>query len=83
MPLEGKAKGRFLKWYGRRAKKFGIGSDPYNPKHHYDYEAAYGSRGKYGRIPDKTGHWPSKFKKSTHPRRFLEIKGKTVDTTKE
>jgi hypothetical protein len=68
----------FDKWYADWAKKNGLDPNPDDPQHFYDYRAAYRS----GAKPDKTGHWPSEFKKSGHPREFLPIgkDGAMVDT---
>lgn len=65
----------FQHWYGTHAKKLGLDPNPDNPLHHYDYRKAYraGVKG-----PDKAGHWPSEFKKSTHPN--LIVKGINTKT---
>ena len=65
---------RFRKFYAEQAKKWNLDGNPDNPEHHYDYRAAF----KAGAKPDKTGHWPSKFKKDTHPN--LVIKGVNTKT---
>src|SRR5258705_11391750 len=62
----------FQKWYAERASKLHINPNPDDPRHFYDYRAAY----RAGAEPDSTGHWPSKFKLPGHPR--LIING--VDT---
>ena len=54
----------FQKWYAIQAKNWGLNPDPDDPRHFYDYKAAYEA----GVGPDTTGHWPSKFKKEGHPR---------------
>lgn len=65
--LKGKAKAEFLTWYRGHAKKQKLNPDPYDPRHHYDYESAY----KAGAKPDRIGHWPSKFKGPKHPNRYV------------
>lgn len=57
----------FKKWYVGYANKLNLNPDPDNPQHFYDYRAAY----KANAIPDKSGHWPSQFKKAEHPNRYV------------
>ena len=64
MPIDEK---KFQKWYTGHAKTLGLNPDPDDPKHYYDYRAAYEA----GAIPDKTGHWPSTYKKEGHPRMIV------------
>lgn len=66
---------RFQKWYKDRASKLGLNPNPDDPQHFYNYRAAFAA----GAEPDSTGHWPSKYKTSGHPRRFIN----GVDTTKD
>lgn len=61
----------FRKWYKGHADKWGLAPDPDDPKHFYDYRGAF----KAGAKPDKTGHWPSKFKKKGHPTYHLKSHG--------
>jgi len=49
------------------ARKLNLNPNPDDPKHYYDYRAAYLA----GASPDKQGHWPSKFKLPEHPNRFV------------
>lgn len=56
-------KDSFDKWYEDRAKKLGLNPNPDDPRHFYDYRAAYDA----GAEPDSTGHWPSEFKREGHP----------------
>jgi hypothetical protein len=58
----------FQKWYAKHAAKWNLNPNPDDPRHHYDYRAAF----RAGKGPDKTGHWPSKFKGKKHPRRFID-----------
>jgi len=58
----------FQAWYTRHAKKQGLAKDPDDPKHFYNYRAAY----KAGVGPDSKGHWPSKYKKEGHPRIMVD-----------
>jgi hypothetical protein len=57
----------FQKWYAEKAIKYDLNPDPDDPRHHYDYRAAYKAKVE----PDKLGHWPSKFKDEGHPNRFI------------
>ena len=64
----------FQRWYSKKAKNLGLSPEPYDPKHHYDYKAAW----RHGAKPNKEKHWPSRFKKSTHPRLIInDINTKT------
>jgi len=58
----------FDDWYAIQSQRRGLDPNPYDPRHYYDYKAAFdsGVRG-----PDKTGHWPSAFKLSGHPREYI------------
>lgn len=62
------AKENFKEWYAKRAKKLGLSANPDDPKHYYDYRAAYEA----GVEPDESGHWPSKYKKEGHPRMIID-----------
>ena len=65
----------FRKWYAERAKKWGLSPDPDDPKHFYDYRAAFEN----GAEPDpKDGHWPSEYKLEGHPN--LIVDGKDTRT---
>ena len=57
----------FLDWYSDIAKKTNISPDPNDPKHYYDYRAAYEA----GVDIDEKKHLPSKFKHDLHPDRFV------------
>lgn len=64
---------QFQNWYRGWAAKTGIDPNPDAPEHHYDYRAAH----KAGATPavdpqDGFYHWPSQFKRSTHPNRFVD-----------
>ena len=58
----------FQTWYSGISKKTGLNPDPDDPNHFYDYRAAH----KAGAMPDKTGHWPSQFKREGHPRMVVD-----------
>jgi hypothetical protein len=60
MPVNEQA---FQAWYAPLAARMRLDPDPDNPLHFYDYRAAYLS----GARPDRTGHWPSQFKRLGHP----------------
>jgi len=53
----------FRLWYLKHAIKHDLDSDPDSPEHHYDYRSAH----RAGDEPDEGGHWPSRWKKDTHP----------------
>ena len=57
----------FQKWYKNWSSKLGLNPNPDDPRHQYDYRAAY----KSGAIPNESNHWPSEFKKEGHPNRFV------------
>lgn len=59
----------FRSWYKDYAEKLNLNPNPDDPKHFYDYRAAYMA----GEKPDASGHWPSQFKKEGHPKRFILI----------
>ena len=80
---------KFQKAYKEMAAKMGLNPDPDDPKHYYDYRALYKETGKLE--PDKTGHFPSKFKLEGHPQMIIggvdtktgePIKGKDVPDIK-
>lgn len=54
----------FQSWYAGWSKKLGLNPNPDDPQHFYDYRAAFQA----GAVPDKSGHWPSQFKREGHPR---------------
>ena len=63
----------FSHWYSNIAEKSNLSSDPDDPRHYYDYRAAYES----GAGLDERKHLPSEFKHDLHPNRF--IIGKDLD----
>lgn len=63
----------FQNWYGSWARKSGLSPNPDDPKHKYDYRAAYKSGAKPEVDPgDGQYHWPSEFKADDHPSRFID-----------
>ena len=56
-------------------EKYGV-KDWEHPKHYYDYMSAW----RAGEMPDKTGHWLSKYKHPLHPNRFVRENGRWMDT---
>ena len=66
----------FRDWYAAQAKRWNLSADPDDPRHQYDYRAAY----RAGATPDQSGHWPSQYKRQGHPNRFVEIDGVLTDT---
>lgn len=62
----------FRLWYSRWAKQIGLNPNPDDPRHFYDYRAAW----KAGVSPqvnpeDQEYHWDSIFKSQWHPNRFV------------
>lgn len=57
----------FRKWYEGWAQRLSLSRDPDDPRHKYDYRAAF----RAGVVPDESGHWPSQFKADDHPDRFV------------
>ena len=57
----------FLDWYSKIAEKANLSSDPNDPRHYYDYRAAYES----GAVLDERKHLPSEFKHDLHPNRYI------------
>tara|TARA_R110000824_G_scaffold65983_3_gene171453 strand:+ start:143 stop:481 length:339 start_codon:yes stop_codon:yes gene_type:complete len=57
----------FAHWYSNIAEKSNLSPDPDDPKHYYDYRAAYESGAKL----DEKKHLPSAFKDDLHPNRFI------------
>lgn len=53
----------FRAWYTRWAQRLNLSTDPDDPRHFYDYRAAF----RAGATPDSQGHWPSRFKLEGHP----------------
>src|SRR3990167_9711591 len=58
----------FKNWYAGHASTLKLSPDPDDPKHQYNYRAAY----KAGAVPDVSGHWPSQFKMLGHPNRYVD-----------
>src|SRR3989304_4252909 len=73
----------FQKWYKNWSSKLGLNPNPDDPRHQYDYRAAY----KAGATPDTNKHWPSQFKLEGHPNRYVDgvdtITGKPIPTLSE
>lgn len=57
----------FTKWYARIAAHNHLDPNPLDPRHFYDYRAAYAA----GADINAEGHLPSEFKKLGHPRLIL------------
>lgn len=58
---------QFQKWYASWANKLGLNPNPDDPRHFYDYRAAF----RAGAKPDSTGHWPSTYKREGHPNLYI------------
>ena len=57
----------FLDWYAGIASKSGLNPNPDDPRHYYDYRAAF----KAGAALDEGGKLPPQFKDDLHPDRFV------------
>lgn len=70
----------FRDWYAVQAEQQQLDPNPDDPRHHYDYRAAF----KAGAGPGPDGHWPSQFKAPDHANRFVDgvdtITGEPVKT---
>ena len=66
-PLAPEEDAGFLDWYSDIAKRSNLSLDPEDPRHYYDYKAAYEA----GADLDEGKHLPSKFKHDLHPNRFV------------
>jgi len=66
-PLAPEEDAGFLDWYSDIAKRSNLSLDPEDPRHYYDYKAAYEA----GADLDEGKHLPSKFKHDLHPNRFI------------
>ena len=64
----------FSQWYSDIAESSDLSPDPDDPRHYYDYRAAYES----GVDLDKDKHLPSEFKHDLHPNRYI-IDKETLD----
>lgn len=58
----------FRSWYADQARRWDLDPNPDDPRHHYDYRAAY----RAGATPDESGHWPSQWKADDHPNRVID-----------
>ena len=66
-PAQGDQEQKFQAWYASWAEKLGLNPNPDDPRHQYDYRAAF----RAGAAPNEEGHWPSQFKAPDHPNRFV------------
>ena len=57
----------FSDWYSDLSKRADISPDPDDPRHYYDYRAAYEA----GVELDERRHLPSEFKHDLHPDRYI------------
>ena len=68
----------FSRWYSNIAKRSNLSLDPDDPRHFYDYRAAYEA----GAGLDERRHLPSQFKHDLHPNRFIVGKDLEIYDTK-
>jgi GGDEF domain-containing protein/predicted RNA methylase len=64
---------QFRQWYAEKAAAHGLDPDPDNPLHHYDYRGAWRAGADAVVDPsDGLPHWPSEFKRDTHPNLIVD-----------
>ena len=66
-PLAPEEDDEFSRWYSNIAERSNLSPDPDDPRHYYDYRAAYEA----GAGLDERKHLPSRFKHDLHPNRFI------------
>lgn len=74
-PAGGFDEAAFRRWYAEWAKRAGIDPNPDDPRHGYDYRAAYKAGATPKRTEDGSLHWPSEFKTAGNPRLLLAGEG--------
>lgn len=62
-PLNPRSEKEFQDWYKNYSDQLGLNPNPDDPRHFYDYRAAF----LQGAEPNESGHWPSEFKLEGHP----------------
>ena len=77
-PEENLDESEFFGWYSDIAKRSDLSPDPDDPRHYYDYRAAYEA----GAELDERKHLPSQFKHDLHPNRFTIGKDLEIYDTK-
>jgi len=77
-PFEPEEDVEFLDWYSGVAERSNLSPDPDDPKHYYDYRAAYEAGAKL----DERKHLPSEFKHDLHPNRYIIDKDLEIYDTK-
>ena len=77
-PLAPEEDVEFLDWYSGIAERSNLSPNPDDPRHYYDYRAAY----EEGVDVDERGHLPSAFKHDLHPNRFIVGKDLEIYDTK-
>ena len=65
-PLKPEEDVEFIDWFSNIAERSGVNPNPNDPKHYYDYRAAYEA----GAGLDKLRKLPSEFKHDLHPDRY-------------
>lgn len=65
--------GDFQEWYSGYAKRNKLDPNPDDPRHFYDYRAAFRAGAKPSRVDgDRREHLPSKYKLPGHPNQFVD-----------
>lgn len=68
----------FQQWYQAKAQQLGLDPNPDNPRHQYDYRAAFEAGAGTEIGSDGLPHWPSEFKLRGHPN--LVVDGRLTPT---
>ena len=68
----------FSAWYSDIAERSNLSPDPDDPRHYYDYRAAYEA----GADLDERKHLPSEFKHDLHPNRYVVGKDLAIRDSK-
>jgi len=68
--LEPDEEQKFKSWYKGWSDKLKLDPNPDDPRHFYDYRAAYKSGAEP--TPESGWHWPSQFKRDNHPNRIVD-----------
>ena len=77
-PMAPEEDDEFSRWYSDIAEKSNLSPDPDDPRHYYDYRAAYEA----GADLDERKHLPSEFKHDLHPNRYVVGKDLEIHDSK-
>ena len=64
---------QFQRWYSDKAQQYDLNPNPDDPRHFYDYRAAFRAGADAEVSPqDRLPHWPSEFKLEGHPNLIVD-----------